>query len=113
VADRCLLVTPPLLVDDVFRQSSASAEQHIGTARQTPFQLDQAQQAALLARVQKERPQVYASGPCRRPASDVAQAEGGQHAEQPGQKRGPMTGRPFSAPGQSMLSAVLIWMRSV
>src|SRR5262249_604501 len=59
-ADRCVLVTPPLLVDDVFRQLSAPAEQHIGTARQTPFQLDEGQQAALLARLQKERPAVYA-----------------------------------------------------
>ncbi len=66
LASRCMLVDPPLLVDDIFRKPRKDARQHIGIARQTPFELADGQVAKLLALLRKHQPRVYAgAGPQR------------------------------------------------
>ena len=61
IEDRCALVTPrPILVDDIFRRPGSNPLQHIGVARQTPFQLDEGQVAALLGRLHEKCPEVHA-----------------------------------------------------
>jgi hypothetical protein len=57
--DRCILVQPPLLVDHIFRQSSAGPEHHIGLIRQTPFVLDGSQEGEMLGLLREHRPDVY------------------------------------------------------
>lgn len=58
--DRCILVEPPALVDSIFRRPGADPEQHIGVARQTPFELDGLQVAELLAVLGERYPEVHA-----------------------------------------------------
>ena len=75
--DRCILVEPPLLVDDIFRPVGCSSEMHVGQARQTPFQLTADQGSQLLTLLQKQRPKVHA----------VAALRGGTQGAAPGLKR--------------------------
>lgn len=56
---RCVLVKRPALVDSILRKPEIDAEQHIGVARQTPFELDGGQVAEFLALLSKEYPEVH------------------------------------------------------
>jgi hypothetical protein len=60
IKDRGILVDPPALVDSIFRRPGTDPQQHIGLARQTPFQLGGRQVAKLLALLRERRPEVYA-----------------------------------------------------
>lgn len=57
--NRCVLVDPPLLVDQIFRPAGSDPDLHIGQARQTPFMLDGIQEAQLLAQLRAQRHTVY------------------------------------------------------
>jgi hypothetical protein len=57
--NRCILVEPPLLVDQLFRQSARDTR-HIGMLRQTPFELDWQLTEELLKLLKAERLAVHA-----------------------------------------------------
>lgn len=59
IEDRCVLVKPPIMVDNIFRQSGKTPEMHIGTARQNPFELDGGQVAQLLTLLRDQHSAVY------------------------------------------------------
>ena len=59
IEDRCILVQPPGLVDSIFRQPGKDPELHIGTARQSPFEMDGAQVAELLTLLRGQYPAVH------------------------------------------------------
>jgi hypothetical protein len=60
IEDRCILVQPPALVDSIFRRPGSDPEQHIGVARQTPFELDGGRVAEVLALLRDRYPEVHA-----------------------------------------------------
>jgi hypothetical protein len=60
IEDRCILVEPPALVDSIFRRPGTDPAQHIGLARQTPFELDGGQVAELFALLRERFPAVHA-----------------------------------------------------
>jgi hypothetical protein len=60
LAEHCILIDPPALVDSIFRQPGTDTERHIGLARQVPFQLDDGQVVALLGLLQAHNPEVHA-----------------------------------------------------
>jgi hypothetical protein len=59
IEERCILVRPPICVDHLLRRPGTDPFQHIGVARQTPFELESQQVDALLWLLQNNQPEVY------------------------------------------------------
>ena len=60
IENRCILVKPPALVDEIFRNPGADSEQHIGIAKQVPFELEGGQVAELLTLLKQRYSEVHA-----------------------------------------------------
>lgn len=56
--DRCVLVDPPLMIDELLRRPDKSKAQHIGLARQTPLQFDEMEVTRLLKLLRRARPDI-------------------------------------------------------
>lgn len=58
-SQRCMLIDPPLLIDELIRQPGKRKDQHIGLARQNPFELDGMEATRLFDCVKRQRPSFY------------------------------------------------------
>ncbi len=61
IEDRCIRVNPPALVDSIFRRPDTNLAQHIGLARQTPFELDDGRVTELLTLMRERYSEVHAA----------------------------------------------------
>jgi hypothetical protein len=61
IDDRCVLLQPPLEVDEAFRDPGKDPRQSIANARPAPFELTASQVELLLAAVQESCPQALAA----------------------------------------------------
>ncbi len=59
--NRSVPIEPPILVDDILRQSHIDAMMHIGNARQTPIVMSGVMTNELLARLREQRPDILAA----------------------------------------------------
>ena len=59
IDDRCILISPPALVDDILRKANGKPLQHIGIARQTPFQLEGGEVTRILDLLKRQYHAVY------------------------------------------------------
>ena len=83
IEDRCILLKPPVLADDIVRRPGTDSELHIGIARQTPFELDGGQVGELLALIRNRHHAVYEAATKvlpSRPTARPTRTRGKRHA---------------------------------